>query len=297
MSHQHGHTHSPGARRLAIALCILFAFTVVEAAGGLVANSIALLAEAGHMLADCASLLLAISAVRLARRPPSATRTYGHHRYQTLAAFVNGLALLALTLWVAFEASERLISPPHVKGGLMLGVALAGGAANLAAFTVLSGASSLNERGARAHVLGDLLGSAAAVAAAVAVVVGGIYVADPILSLLVSVLIFRSAWQLTRESAHVLLEGAPTGRDATRIEQALGALSGIAGVHHVHAWSLTGDQALVTLHAELQGDADPDAALRTLRERLREQLGIEHATVQIERDGCAPGPPEIRSAT
>ena len=287
MSHDHDHGHSRSERRLALALGILFLFTLVEATGGYLANSIALLAESGHMLADCASLVLAIVAIRVARRPPSPTHTYGHHRYQTLAAFVNGLALLGLTLWVAVEAGERLLSPPHVAGGLMLGVALAGGVANLAAFMVLSGASSLNERGARAHVLGDLLGSAAATAAGIAIIAGSAYIADPILSLLVSVLIFRSAWRLTRDSAHVLVEGAPAGLDAARIEQALGVVPGVAGVHHVHAWSLTGDAALVTLHAALEEEADAVAALHALQERLRATLGVEHATVQLERGDCA----------
>ncbi len=286
MSHDHAHDHAPGGRRLAVALCILLSFTLVEAVGGYLAGSIALLAESGHMLADCASLLLAIAAVRLARRPASAKRTYGNQRYQTLAAFVNGLALLGLTLWVVVEAGRRLLAPPHVEGGLMLGVALAGGVANLGAFLVLSGASSLNERGARAHVLGDLLGSAAAVAAAVAVVAGSVYVADPLLSLAVSVLIFRSAWQLVRESAHVLMEGAPAGIDASRIEQALADAPGVAGVHHVHAWSLTGDKALVTLHADLQEGADAAGALVGVRDRLREKLGVEHATVQLGCGSC-----------
>lgn len=282
------HDHSPprSARRLAIALAILFCFTLIEAAGGFAANSIALLAEAGHMLADCASLLLAIVALRVARRPASATHTYGHGRYQTLAAFVNGLALIALTAWVVVEASKRLVSPPHVAGGLMLGIALAGGVANLAAFIALSGASSLNERGARAHVLGDLLGSVAATVAAIAVIVGSAYIADPLLSLVVSVLIFRAAWQLTRESAHILVEGAPPGFEATRIARELDGVPGIEGVHHVHAWSLTGDSTLVTLHAKVRDDAPVDS-LDALRARLRERLGIEHATVQLERGHCA----------
>lgn len=287
MAHDHEHSTPAGERRLVIALCILFTFTLVEAAGGFLANSIALIAESGHMLADCASLLLAVFAIRLGRGPASATRTYGRLRYQTLAAFVNGLALLALTAWVAFEAVERLVAPPEVHGGLMLGVALVGGVANLAAFVVLSGASSLNERGARAHVLGDLMGSAAATAAGLAVVIGSVFIADPILSLAVSVLILVSAWRITRESVHVLLEGAPAGLDADRIEQALGDLPGIQGVHHVHAWSLTGETALVTLHADVQPDADPVAVLRTLHSELSEKLGVEHATVQVERGSCS----------
>lgn len=288
MSHDHTHNVPASERRLTIALIILFTLSLVEAAGGWLSNSIALWAESGHMLADCATLLLAIAAIRLGRRPASPAHTYGFRRYQTLAAFVNGLALLALTAWVGIEAMKRLLSPPHVEGGLMLGVAIAGGVANLAAFIVLSGMSSLNERGARAHVLGDLMGSAAATAAGIAVVTGSIYIADPLLSLLVSALILRSAWQITRESAHVLLEGAPAGLDATRVEQELQGVPGIAGVHHVHAWSLTGEGALVTLHAELDTGSAPADALRAIQQRLHDALGIEHATVQLEDAPCDP---------
>ena len=159
-NHSHGHDHGGDAsqRRLLISLGILFAFTVVEGIGGWYANSIALLTEAAHMLADSASLLLAIVAIRAARRPPSARRTFGSLRYQTLAAYTNGITLLALTAWVMVAALRRLIAPPTVDGELMLIVALLGGVANLAAFVALSGASSLNERGARTHVLSDLLG-------------------------------------------------------------------------------------------------------------------------------------------
>lgn len=284
----HDHHHQPSAteRRLGVALAILALFTLVEGVGGWRANSVALLAEAGHMLADCVSLCLAIAAVRLGRRPASARHTYGHQRYQTLAAFVNGVALLALTVWVAVEALGRLAAPPAVGGGLMLGVALAGGTANLGAFLVLSGARSLNERGARAHVLGDLMGSAAATVAALAIIAASAFIADPILSLAVCALIARSAWKLTRESAHVLLEGAPPGLDSARVERELGELSVIRGVHHVHAWSLAGDGPLVTLHADLNEGVDPTAALGAVHERLRSRLGVRHATVQLERGQC-----------
>jgi cobalt-zinc-cadmium efflux system protein len=210
--HPHGHEAGEG-RRLVLALAVLGSFTLVEAVGGYLANSLALLAEAAHMLADSASLLLAVIAVRAARRPADERRTYGHRRYQPLAAFVNGQLLLLLTVWVVYEAIRRLLHVPSVNGRLMLAIALLGGVANLVAFLVLSGARSLNERGARAHVLSDLLGSAAASVAAIVILVSGRTLADPLLSLLVSALILRSAWAITRESADVLLEGVPPGLD------------------------------------------------------------------------------------
>jgi cobalt-zinc-cadmium efflux system protein len=290
-----GHDHAGRAsdKRLRAALVLLFAFTVFEAVGGFWANSIALLAEAAHMLADSASLLLAIVAIRVGRRPADAQRTYGNRRYQTLAAYTNGLTLLALTAWIVVEAARRLIAPPLVNGKIMLGIAVIGGIANLAAFVVLSGANSLNERGARAHILSDLLGSGAATAAAGTILLFGWLPADPLLSIAVSILILRSGWQLTRESAHVLLEGTPAGFDIKQVEMRLAGISGVSSIHHVHAWSLTGQSPMVTLHAELSEGVDRQQVLTAILGRLREGFGIGHATVQIELGPCAaPGAPD-----
>jgi cobalt-zinc-cadmium efflux system protein len=293
-SHQHSHHHhgsDAGERRLILALLILGSFTLVEALGGYFANSIALLAEAAHMLADSAALVLAVIAIRVGRRPASMRRTYGHRRYQPLTAFINGQALLIITLWVVYEAVLRLMHRPAVNGGLMLAIALIGGVANLAAFLALSGARSLNERGARAHVLSDLLGSTAASAAALVILGTGWTYADPLLSLVVSALIFRSAWTLTRESADVLLEGAPAGLDARRIEaELLGSVPGLAGVHHVHVWSMTGEESTVTLHAHLVSGTQHHVVLAAIHARLKERLQVEHTTVQIEEEGSCESP-------
>lgn len=284
--HQHHQSGSASQRRLLLALGILAVFTAVEAIGGLWANSIALLAEAAHMLADCGSLVLAVIAIRVSQRPARADRTYGHQRYQPLAAYTNGLFLLAITLGVVTEAGRRLVALPPVDGAVMLGVAVLGGCANLAALLVLSGGSSLNERGARAHVLSDLIGAVAAMIGAGIILAFGWLPADPLLSLAVSALILRSGWQLTRDSAHVLLEGAPAGFDVGAVERELREMPSVRGVHHVHAWSLTGDTPMVTLHAELTEDADRRTVLVTINERLRQRFGIEHATVQFEEGEC-----------
>lgn len=286
--HAHGHAHgrSTGERRLLLTLGILLTFTVIEAGGGWLANSIALLAEAGHMLADCGSLVLAILAVRASRRPADARHTYGSGRYQTLAAYTNGLMLLALTVWVVVEAVQRLITPPVVNGRLMLLIALIGGVANLAAFITLSGARSLNERGARAHILGDLLGSAAATGAALLILTLGWRVADPILSILVSLLILRSGWGLAREAGHVLLQGTPPALDVDGLARDLAQVAGVTDVHHLHVWSLTGEAPVVTLHATVEPRADQQAALRGILLRLREYHSTAHATIQIEGGHC-----------
>jgi len=279
-----------------MALVILGCFTLVEAVSGYLANSIALLAEAAHMLADSAALVLAIIAVRAARRPADARRTYGHRRYQPLAAFVNGQVLLLLTLGVVYEAIRRLLHPPGVNGQLMLAIAVLGGLANLAALLALAGGRSLNERSARAHVLSDLLGSAAASVAAIVILLTGWTLADPLLSLLISALILRSAWAITRESADVLLEGVPPGFDVTHIEaELLGHVPGLIGVHHVHVWTMTGERPTVTLHANLAPGTVPGQALWAIHTRLADRLRVEHTTVQIEEQGdcqtpdCGPG--------
>jgi cobalt-zinc-cadmium efflux system protein len=287
----HGHGSEAGSRRLLIALIILGSFTVVEAVGGYLANSIALLAEAAHMLADSASLVLAVVALRVARRPADTRRTYGHRRYQPLAAFINGQVLLLLTGWVVYEAILRLMHRPAVDGRLMLIIALVGGIANLAAFMALSGARSLNERSARAHVLSDLLGSAAASVAAIAILAMGWTAADPLLSLVVSALIFRSAWALTRESADCLLEGVPAGFDVKRIEvELIGHVPGLVGVHHVHVWSMTGERPTVTLHANLVPGSQHREVISAIHTRLGERLNVEHTTVQIEEEGICDTP-------
>ena len=286
--HGHEHTHGASERRLRVTLFILLGFTAVEGAGGWLANSIALLAEAGHMLADCGSIGLAVLALRASRRPADARLTYGSARYQTLAAYTNGLVLLALTAWILAEAVHRLLAPPAVDGKLMLLVALLGGAANLAAFMTLSGASSLNERGARAHVLSDLLGSAGAAGAALLILEFGWTVADPLFSLFVSLLILRSGWQLTRDAGHVLLQGTPQTADPGDITSDLERLAGVRNVHHLHVWSLTGEAPVVTLHATVDSESDQQVLLERILERLRNRHGITHATIQLEGSPC-PG--------
>lgn len=285
---RHAHGHGPGAseHRLLLALGILILFTAIEAVGGWLANSIALLAEAGHMLADSGSLLLAVLAIRASRRPADAQHTYGPARYQTLAAYTNGLMLLALTAWVAAEAIRRLIAQPPVDGALMLIIALIGGAANLAALITLSSAGSLNERSARAHVFSDLLGSAAAAGAALLILELGWRMADPILSILVSLLILRSGWHLTREAGHVLLQGTPPALDPDDLAHDLAQVAGVREVHHLHVWSLTGEAPVVTLHATVDPLTDQQAALQGILYRLRVRHSTAHATVQIEGGRC-----------
>ncbi len=288
-THSHDHAHAPTSeRRVMIAMWLTGGFMIVEAVGGYLSGSLALIADAGHMLTDTGALALAWLAVRFARRPADGARSYGYHRAEILAAFLNGAAMIALAWWVIFEAAMRFFEPATVLATPMLVVAAGGLLVNIVSFLLLHGAGdSLNMRGAAVHVLGDLLGSVAAIAAAIVILMTGWMPIDPLLSVFVALLILRSAWSVTRESAHILMEGTPAGLEPDTIAADLVAnVEGVADVHHVHAWSLGSSRSVVTLHARLAPLADAEAALAAIKARLGAQFGIGHATVQIEPGDC-----------
>jgi cobalt-zinc-cadmium efflux system protein len=240
------------------------------------------------MLTDTGALALAWLAVRFARRPADDARSYGYHRAEILAAFLNGAAMIALAWWVIFEAAMRFFEPAPVLATPMLVVAAGGLVINIISFHLLHGAGdSLNMRGAAVHVLGDLLGSVAAIAAAIVILMTGWMPIDPLLSVFVALLILRSAWNVTRDSAHILMEGTPLGLEPDAIATDLVAnVEGVADVHHVHAWSLGSSRSVVTLHARLTPLADAETTLAAIKSRLAMQFGIGHATVQIEPGDC-----------
>jgi cobalt-zinc-cadmium efflux system protein len=292
-SHAH-HGHERGnERRVLWALLLTVIFMAVEVAGGLLSGSLALLADAGHMLTDAAALGLAWHAFRVSRRPATPARSYGHARFQVLAALINGTALFVVAFWIITEAIARLRHPIEVLGGPMLLVASLGLAVNIAAYLILHGASrdNLNIKGALLHVMGDLLGSAAAILAAGVILLTGWTPIDPILSVLVALLILRGAWLLVGKSWHVLMEGAPEGLDVAALRRELPArVPGVLDIHHVHAWSLTPERRLVTLHASIAEHADHDDVLHRMQTVLARQFSIEHATIQIERNHCTDVP-------
>jgi cobalt-zinc-cadmium efflux system protein len=298
--HDHSHRHHAHASADAVgwAAILTGGFMLAEIAGGLISGSLALLADAGHMATDFASLVLAWLAFRLARRPADARRTYGFDRLSVLAAFVNGTALFVVAAWILVEAAERLAEPHAVTGGLMLVVAALGLAVNLGAFWTLSRGDrdNLNLRAALLHVIGDLLGSVAAIAAALVILATGWTPIDPLLSVLVALLILRSAWRVVRESAHILLEGTPRGFDAAAVTADLtAAIPEIADVRHLHAWSISEERPIVTLEAVMQPGADFDVARRTIKQRLAEKFGVGHATVEVHAAG-AELPDECRAS-
>ena len=256
MGGDHSHPHTHNRRRLTIALIITAIFTVVEAAGGLITGSLALLADAGHMLTDSMALALAVFAFAISARPADKKRTFGYHRVQILAAFVNGITLIAIVLWILIEAIQRLMNPPEVLGETMLFIAVAGLVVNIVSFLIIHGGDqeNLNMRGAALHVLSDILGSVAAIVAAVVITNTGWMPIDPLLSLLVAVLIFRSALFVVRRSAHILLEGAPEWLDTEEMRTRLMAsLPEVRDVHHLHVWGLTQERLMLTMHVAHRG--------------------------------------------
>ena len=288
------HQHSDGNRVL-LALGLTATFTLVEAVAGIVTGSLALLADAGHMLTDTMALALAAFAFRISRRPADLRRSYGYKRFQVLAAFANAIALIFIVGWIAIEAISRLLAPPAVEARGMLIVAVAGLLINIAAFYILHGGDrdNMNIRGAALHVLGDLLGSVAAIVAALVILISGWLPIDPLLSVLVALLILNSAWKLLRNSAHILLEGAPDWLDIAAMQDTLMArVPGIDGIHHVHVWGLTQQQTMLTMHVVIGNpDTDMTASVRRLKAILAADYGIQHSTIEIETGSCADDEP------
>lgn len=291
-THHHDSVHHHGIsneKRVFWALLLTIAFMVVEVIGGILSGSLALLADAGHMLTDAASLALASLAFRMGHRAPDQRRSYGYHRLQVLAAFLNGVTLFGIVTWIVVEAVHRLLEPSQVLAGPMLMVAFLGLIANAAAFALLhpGAKENLNVQGAAVHVLGDLLGSVAAIIAGTVILLTGWMPIDSLLSMLVAALILRSAWDVVRKTSHILLEGTPEGLDVSSLPTVLkSTVPAVKDVHHVHAWSLTTDRPLLTMHVDVQPGADHHKALCDVKRFLRERFGIAHSTVQIEQGHC-----------
>lgn len=272
-------------RSLRIALALTAVLLVVEVIGGILSNSIALLADAGHMLTDVAALALALFVAWFSRQPSSPQKTYGYLRWEILAAFVNGAGLLLISVWIAFEAVMRLRTPEPVAGGLMLVVAVAGLVVNIIAARILVESSShnLNARGAYLHVLGDLLASVGTVAAAILIRYTGWLVADPIASILTTVLIMRGAWRLVRESVDILLESTPAHIPMPAVRGQLEAIPGIESVHDVHVWAVTPAVVAMSAHCIVREPGQHQHVLEHIHDAMR-LFGIEHVTIQLERD-------------
>ncbi len=272
-------------RRLALALGITAVVMVAEAVGGWLAGSLALLADAGHMLADAAALGLALFAARAAQRPATPERSFGLLRLEILAALVNGALLIAIAVGIGIEAWHRLRTPHAVDGRLLLAVALVGLAANLVALAILHRGHehSLNQRGAYLHVLGDLLGSVGALAAGVLILTVGWTFADPLISVLIALLVLASAWRLIKESADVLMEATPDHIALGDVHDRIASVPGVDSVHDLHVWTVTSGVVAMSGHLVVRNPTDNQPVLEEVQDRMR-ALGIHHVTVQVERD-------------
>ncbi|MCD9033098.1 cation diffusion facilitator family transporter [Luteimonas sp. Y-2-2-4F] len=293
--HSHaGHDHAPAVsarneKVVLTALVLTAGFMVVEVIGGLLSGSLALIADAGHMLTDAAALALAWAGFRIGRRASDARRTFGYMRLEVLAGLINALTLFALVAWIFWEAFQRLRAPGEVLAGPMLAVATIGLAVNLLVFWILhrGDRDHVNIRGAMLHVLGDLLGSVAAIVAAIVIHFTGWMAIDPILSALVCLLILRSAWALLRSAFHILMEGAPPDLDLDALRRhLLDEVPGVAGVAHVHVWSITSGRTLATLELGVAEGADAGATVAAVKRALAERFGIGHTTVEVMREAA-----------
>jgi cobalt-zinc-cadmium efflux system protein len=291
--HAHHHGHAANERSVGLAALLTGGFMIAEVVGGIFAGSLALLADAGHMLTDFASLALAWLGFRLTHQPADWRRTYGFDRFAVLVAFVNGIALFAIAVWIVTEAVQRLYAPVEVLGAPMLWIAAAGLGVNVLAFFVLrqGDRDNLNIRAAALHVVGDLLGSVAAVIAALVILATGWTPIDPLLSIVVALIIVRSAWRVVADSGHILLEGSPPGFDSRALRDELrSALPFVLDVHHVHAWSISQERPMVTLHASIAASMDSAVAVREIKRLLAAEFRITHATIEIEFDACGDHP-------
>ena len=294
MNHDHPHHHvapndSDSEGRLFGAMLLTGGFMLAEIVGGVLSGSLALLADAGHMFGDFVALALAWAAFRVGSKSPDLRRSFGYHRFQVLAAFVNGIALLVIAAWIVTTALTRIIDPPTVLAGPMLVIASLGLIINLVVFRMLTGAAhaNLNMRSAALHVLGDLLGSVAAIGAALIIIFSGWMEADPVLSILAAMLIVRAGYIVVRQSGHILLEGTPEEVDPAQVSaQLIALIPEVLDIHHVHIWSLTDERPVLTLHARVAENVEHDRIMNEIHRALESLFGVSHATVQLEYGPC-----------
>jgi cobalt-zinc-cadmium efflux system protein len=283
--HAHGHDHrSSSTRALVLVLVLTTAFMAVEVVGGLWTDSLALLADAGHMLSDSLSIVLALGAIWLARRPSTPRRSFGFQRAEILAAFVNGLALVLVSLWIVVEAVRRLGDPPEILGGWMLAVAVAGLAVNAVAALILlrSGRETLNVEAAFRHVLADLLGSAGVIVAALVILASGWTEVDAVVSIVIAALIVWSAWGILRDSTAILMEATPSGIDARAVGRSIAEMPGVTNVHDLHVWTITSGFDALSAHVLVGRGDDCHARRREIERMLARDYGIQHTTLQVD---------------
>ncbi len=294
-SHEHshgsggGHDHASGANKKALAVVLSFTLTYMfaEIIGGFITGSLALLADAAHMASDNVALGLALFAFWLASKPPTPNRSFGYKRGEILAALFNGVTIVAISIWIFYEAYQRFQDPPEILGGWMMVVAVIGLFVNVAGMIILqrSAGENLNMQGALRHVLADLLGSVGVITAALVIVVTGYRVADPIISVFIGVLVIFSSWKLLRDSVNILLEGSPPGVDAEQVGKKMAGMNGVKEVHDLHVWTITSGFPALSAHVLVGEDEDCHQKRRELEGLISEEFSIDHTTLQVDHAG------------
>ncbi|QHA91280.1 cation diffusion facilitator family transporter [Bacillus sp. N1-1] len=286
-SHDHGHTHSANKKALFISFLLISSFMILEVIGGFVTNSLALLSDAGHMLSDAVALGMSLLAFKLGEKESDQDKTYGYKRFEILAAFLNGIALIMISFYILWESVQRFINPPEVASTGMLIIAAIGLIVNIVvAWILMKGDTSenLNLRSAFLHVLGDLLGSIGAIIAALLIMFAGWNYADPIASSIVAILVLISGIRVTKDSFHVLMEGTPSNINLEEVKNTLVGLDGVQSIHDVHIWNITSDFPSFTCHIVVSKTTNRDQLLQTIGQQLKEKFDLTHTTIQMECD-------------
>lgn len=284
--HNHNHAHNANKKALTISFFLIAGFMLVEFVGGYLTNSLALISDAGHMLSDAVALGLSLSALIFGARAATPSKTYGYKRFEILAALLNGIVLVLLAVFIFKEAIERLSQPPHVIGQGMMIISIVGLIINIIVAYILHSQGStkenLNVRSAFLHVIGDLLGSVGAIVAAILIMAFGWYIADPIASMIVSLLVLFSGWNVLKESVNILMEAKPSGIDSEEVKMALKSIDGVEGIHDLHIWMITSEFSVMTVHLKVMESADRDMVLEKAKRKISKEFGITHVTIQLE---------------
>ena len=292
--HHHHHHHHPkdNKKGLIIALAITSGIMILEFFGGIFTKSLALLSDSGHMLSDASAIALSLFAIWFATKPPSANKTYGFHRFEILAALFNGVTLFVIAFFIIIEAYERFFDPPTVASGTMILIASVGLIANiLSAWSLMRKSDvhgNINVRSAYLHILGDALGSVGAIIAGLLMMLFSWYVADPIISVVVALLILRSAWAVVKQTVHILMEGTPVSIDIEEVKHSLSQLEGVLNIHDLHVWSITSGKESLSCHLLIKEEADYENVLKKAINMVNDKFNIQHATVQIEKTDVHP---------
>lgn len=289
---EHNHSHNANKKALTISFLLIASFMFIEFIGGYLTNSLALFSDAGHMLSDAVALGLSLSALIFGAKAATSSKTYGYKRFEILAALLNGVVLILISIFIFKEAIERLSTPPQVIGKGMMIISVIGLIINIIVAWILHSQGSteenLNVRSAFLHVIGDLLGSVGAIIAALLIIFFGWYIADPIASMIVSVLVLYSGWNVLKESINILMEAKPANIDSNKVISLLKSVDGVEDVHDLHIWMITSDFSSMTVHLKVRRDADRDLILERAKRSIDKEFGLKHVTIQIEGKEICP---------